>query len=454
MALSTGCKKFLEPDYKTNVTAEVVFSSDDNAQAAINGLYSTLFVNSSSNGEITRSIGMAADELTYYTSNVTYDQFQKNQVLPNNANITSFWTTYYNVIYQCNAIIENATASTGMSQAYKIQIIGEAKFFRAFCHFYLVNLFGPVPLMTTTAKEKTIFAPRSSVQDVYTQIKTDLTEAMNTLPADYSVSDGRRIRANKWAAAALLARVFLYTKDWANAEAIANTVLANTSLYALQTSANINSAFVNNNSESILELDRSASDNYTNEGYSFLGYLNFSTLLRFPLPADLLNSFETGDLRKINWIITVAGVSTPYKYKLYSIPTNAATFENYLLLRLAEQYLIRAEARAQQNNISGAQSDINVIRNRAGLPNNVTMVDKETAMAAIENERRHELFCEWGHRWFDLKRWDSLILPATKTRSDDVLGASKTTWKSTSILFPLPQSARDNNPNLTQNEGY
>src|ERR1044071_903935 len=69
---ASGCKKFLEPDYKTNVTTEVVFASDANAQVAINGLYATLGANQSSNGEITRSIGMAADELTYYTSYIQY----------------------------------------------------------------------------------------------------------------------------------------------------------------------------------------------------------------------------------------------------------------------------------------------------------------------------------------------------------------------------------------------
>jgi hypothetical protein len=126
---------------------------------------------------------------------------------------------------------------------------------------------------------------------------------------------------------------------------------------------------------------------------------------------------------------------------------------DYLVLRVAEQYLIRAEAKAQQNNFSGAQADVNVIRNRAGLPNLTTMVDNTTAMMAIEKERRTELFCEWGHRWFDLKRWSSLTNTG-KTRADDVLGALKITWKSTSVIYPIPQSARDNNPNLTQNTGY
>ncbi|OQP64038.1 hypothetical protein A3860_21720 [Niastella vici] len=449
--MATGCKKFLEPDYKTTVTTAVVFNSDANAQAAVTGLYTVLSANPSFNGYITINISMAADELIYYSSAAGTDPFQTNQVLPNDGTIELYWNDFYKVIYQSNAIIENATASAGMSPAYKTQAIGEAKLVRAFCYFYLVNLYGPVPLITATAKDKTMYAPRSAEADLYVQIKADLTDAMNTLPGDYSVSGGKRIRANKWVAAALLARVNLYTKDWANAEAMATAVLANGSLYGLQTTANINNVFGKNQTESILEWDKSNAGNFTNEGIAFL---YTSPLLRYPVLPGLLNSFDSGDARKTNWIKTLNSVSTPYKYKVYAFSTGAANGENYLVLRVAEQYLIRAEARAQQNNFSGAQTDINVIRNRAGLPGIATISDKTTAMAAIENERRHELFCEWGHRWFDLKRWPSLTSPAAKTRADDVLGALKTTWRSTSILFPIPKSARDANPNLTQNEGY
>ena len=221
---ASGCKKFLEPDYKTIVPTAVVFSNDDNAKAAISGLYGSLSSNQSSNGEITRALGMAADELRYFSSDRLYDQFSANHVLPDNDKVNMFWADFYNIIYQCNAIIENAVTSTGMSAAFKTQIIGEAKFLRAYSHFYLVNLFGPVPLITATAKEKTAYAPRSSEADVYAQIKADLTDAMNALPADYSVSGGKRVRANKWAAVALLARVYLYTREWAKAEAMATAV--------------------------------------------------------------------------------------------------------------------------------------------------------------------------------------------------------------------------------------
>ncbi|RXK85476.1 RagB/SusD family nutrient uptake outer membrane protein [Filimonas effusa] len=449
----TGCSKFLEPDYKTNVTTDVIFSSDGNAQAAINGVYATMANNQTTNGEITRSTGMAADELSYYTASIVYDQFASNNLLVNNDNLNTFWVHFYSVIYQSNSIIENAGASSGLSAAFQKQIIGEAYFLRAFSHFYLVNLFGPVPLITTIEKNVTLYAPRASEADVYTQIKADLVMAMNNLPADYTISGGKRTRANKWAAAALLARVYLYTKDWANAEAMATQVLANTGLYKIQATADINKAFQNGNSESILELDRTPFSNYTNEGSAFVTTIGTAAILRYPMNTELVSSFESGDLRKTNWILQGASVSTPSKYKLNAAPATAALGENYLLLRVAELYLIRAEAKVQQDNFTGGADDINVIRNRAGLKNSTTMTDRASSMLAIENERRHELFCEWGHRWFDLKRWPGLTA-GNKTRADDILGKLKAGWKTTATLFPIPQIPRSNNPNLTQNDGY
>ena len=132
----------------------------------------------------------------------------------------------------------------------------------------------------------------------------------------------------------------------------------------------------------------------------------------------------------------------PFKYKVMS-GTNLT--EYYITLRLAEQFLIRAEARAQQGNISGAKTDVNVIRTRAGLPN-TTANDKGGLLNAIEQERRIELFAEWGHRWFDLKRTG---------RATTVLGSLKpATWQPTDELWPIPQSQINLNPSLTQNNGY
>jgi len=117
-----------------------------------------------------------------------------------------------------------------------------------------------------------------------------------------------------------------------------------------------------------------------------------------------------------------------------------------MTLRLGEQYLIRAEARAQQNNISGSQTDLNVIRRRAGLTN-TTASDQPSLLAAILDERRHERFCEWGHRWLDLKRTNKV----TSTFSSIPY---KSAYQPYQQLYPIPIYELATNPNLTQNPGY
>jgi starch-binding outer membrane protein, SusD/RagB family len=457
LLLAAGCAKFVEPDEpKTELIPEKIFASDDNAKTAIAGLYARIVGKFSLCSYVSRYSGLLSDEFVYRLSSTIYDPFTTNQLPTTNSDVKAFWDDAYNITYCCNSIIEYATASAGMTEGYKKQLINEAKFIRAFMYFYLVNYYGAVPLVTTTDANKTAYLPRNTVEEIYTQIKADLTDARNNLPADYSVSSKGRTRANKWAATALLARVYLYTGDWANAEAMATELVENNPLlFKLLVPADIALVYKKNQMESIFELDATGVYKNTYEGQFFLGtyYGSISTtkLMDYPFRANLTNSFDSADLRKINWTVTANGVTTPYKYK--RLATETTNDEDNIILRLAEQYLIRAEARAQQNNISGAQTDINAIRNRAGLANDTTMINKATAMAAIESERRKELFAEWGHRWFDLKRWPSLTT-AGKTRADDVLGALKSTWTSTAALFPIPDDSRMANPNLTQNDGY
>lgn len=107
-------------------------------------------------------------------------------------------------------------------------------------------------------------------------------------------------------------------------------------------------------------------------------------------------------------------------------------------------YLIRAEARAQQNNISGAQSDLNAIRTRAGLPN-TTATTQAQLLSALEHERWVELFTEWSDRWFNLRRLN---------KSTAVLSLIKPAWQPHQQLYPIASSFMTSNPNLTQNPGY
>jgi len=130
-----------------------------------------------------------------------------------------------------------------------------------------------------------------------------------------------------------------------------------------------------------------------------------------------------------------------YKYKQTSTPTSSSVIEDYMLLRLAEQYLIRAEARAWQNNLNGAIDDINAIRTRAGLTALSYGMTQGDVLLSIEKERKLELFGEgYSHRWIDLIRTG---------RVDAVLGAEKgSTWKSSAAVLPIPDKEILNNPAL------
>jgi hypothetical protein len=165
----------------------------------------------------------------------------------------------------------------------------------------------------------------------------------------------------------------------------------------------------------------------------------------------MVAAFEPDDARLLNWVGSYDTGSEivyyPFKYKQLDQSTPLEEFS--MVLRLAEQYLIRAEARAQLDNLAGAISDIDVIRGRAALPliqdNNPT-ISKEDLLTAIIHERQVELFTEGGLRWFDLKR---------TALADNVLSSIKAGWNATDKLYPIPQNEFGNNPQLgNQNPGY
>jgi hypothetical protein len=189
----------------------------------------------------------------------------------------------------------------------------------------------------------------------------------------------------------------------------------------------------------------------TAEGFAFVP---FSPLMTpdFVLQNDLLDAFKANDERKNAWTktgtINSQAYTYPFKYKTALGVPGAAKTEYNMVLRLAEQYLIRAEARAAEGKITGtnsAESDLNIIRNRAGL-GSLTLVTATDAAQAIEQENRIEFFTEWGHRWLDLKRWGiaNAVLTINK-------GAS---WQATDVLYPIPEEEILTNTSLTQNPGY
>lgn len=445
-----ACEKLIEIDPPVNeMTSETVFKSDATAKATLSGLYSLLSQSNTHAFSITALTALGSDELDYMGTAPTYDDVRTNSMLATSSNASGIFTDLYASVYRANSIIIGLQQYSGVTDSVKRQIVGEAKFLRAYLYFYLVNFFGDVPLILETDVTKTAMMPRTGKAAVYSQIIDDLTGARDSLPANYSASSNNRINANKYAAKALLARVYLYTGNNAAAESNATDVINATSLFSLIPSANIGTGiFVKNSPEAILQFMPPVNPTYgyTTEGSNFVT----TTAAAYSLRTSFVNSFASGDLRRSKWINQVTFNSVinyqPYKYRMpgQNAATAAGVFEYHTILRLAEQYLIRAEARAKQENITGALADMNVIRNRAGLASSTT-TDKNALLLEIENERKFELFCELGHRWFDLQRTN---------RADAILAPIKANWQSTDILYPIPQTARDANVNLSQNDGY
>jgi hypothetical protein len=334
--------------------------------------------------------------------------------------------------------------SGGVTYPVKQQLRGEALFIRAFCHFYLVNLYGDVPWVATTEYKDNMRISRTPKDTVYRKIIEDLQAAQRLLGSEDYIT-GERVRPNKGAVIALLARVYLYREDWVNAETQAS-LLINNPAYSLNDT--LNHVFLQNNPEAIWQLMPNTPAINTWEGNNFIltaapttGEANAATL-----SPQLLHAFENGDQRRSNWVDSVVVDTAVYYFpNKYKVKTGNNLTEYSMVLRLAEQYLVRAEARVHRGNYAGARADINLIRKRAGLPP-ITFNTQATLLAAIERERRVELFTEWGHRWLDLKRTN---------RATAVLGRLKAPeWEITAVLYPIPQNEIAKDANLVQNPGY
>jgi hypothetical protein len=450
LLVQTSCKKFIElkspPD---KIETANIFLSNETAISATVGLYSKML--QLNLGLVTAGTtlyaGVSADEIYNTSTTVAAEAFRSNSLLPTNSTIAgTFWSTPYGFIYQANSVLEGLAASPVLADSLKRQLKGEMLVTRTFIYFYMLNLYGEVPFQTTTNFEVNAVMPRTPVTTIYQHLIADLQEAQGLLKSSYPSAN--RVRPNRWTATALLARIYLYTGDFVNAEIQANSLIT-TGGYTLSSIPTVFTSISSN--ETIWYLIRDNGN--TSDGSTFIPS-STTTRPAYPITSYLYAAFETGDQRKTTgangWLgkNTNSGVDYyyPYKYKQPTPPTGISPTEYLVVFRLAEQYLIRAEARAKQNNLTGAIQDINMIRNRAGLPNLTSSLNQTQVLTAVEQERRVELFAEWGHRWFDLKRTG---------RADMVLGPIKTpNWQSTDVLFPIPQTELNLNVFLVQNPGY
>ncbi|HEY8660393.1 MAG TPA: RagB/SusD family nutrient uptake outer membrane protein [Hanamia sp.] len=439
LVFTASCKKLIDIQTPQNqLTTDKVFADTTSATSAIVNAYA-LF-DKIIDPNYNKFMSVYTDDATYPSTSADNVEFNNGKLSATNGVVGNFWSNSYNAIYSCNEIIEQLQQTSAIPTVMVGSLTGEAKFLRAYADFYLVSSYGPVPLIQTTNVDQTSKATRTDTAIVFAQIIADLKDAQNALPVTY-IGAGK-VRVNRWAATALLARAYLYSRNWTAAETQSSAVI-NAGSYSLNTPS---TTFLANSNETILSF-------WTQNGFisDAASLIPASGAPLYPITSSLVSAFENGDLRKTNWLksiaVTASGITTAYyySYKYHNRTTNTSSPEYLVALRLAEQYLIRAEARAQQNNVSGAIQDLNIIRRRAGLNDLSSSLSQSACLNAIMQEWRVEFFMEWGHRFLELKRIGRL---------NQVMSAFKTAWLPQAAQLPIPQKDITYDPLLTQNTGY
>ena len=440
-----SCEEFVAVEVpNSQLSGEFVFDDVRTAEAVLMHVYTKMnnnvMVCGDGNG-LSVLMGNYTDELTCYAANIPELLFYQNEMTALNPTLQSLWRNTYNLIYSVNSVIEGVENSESLAQADRNRLIGEALFVRAYLHFYLNQLFGAIPYVTTTDYRVNTTIGKQTNAAVFALLEADLLAAESMLTDGYVGQ--HRVRPNKHTVLALQARLYLYGEQWELAKQKAGAVLANTALYNLE--PDLNSVFLRSSSGTIWQLMAGPEGKNTLEAKSFI-----FTAVPPPsraLQEGLVNAFDPADLRGIHWVKSVTnGSATFYHAFKYKLNNDTSTSMEYSVqFRLEEMYLIRAEANAELNLLDLSAADLNVIRNRAGLGDSSAATKAELLTAIIE-ERRLEFFTELGHRFFDLKRKGFL---------DAVLSGVKPGWNSTDVLFPLPENELLLNPNLLpQNDGY
>ena len=397
-----------------------------------------------------------ADYMQFNGTFTDYQELGSKQLTAANGVVEALWGSVFNTVYLCNFILEGLPKVPGVPEVQSKQVTAEAKFLRGLANFIGATTFGGIPKVTTTNIDANKVAVRASKEDILASALTDFQAALTDLP-EGSPSDGRAVYAGyatKNAARAALARYFLYQKDWVQAEKFATDIIVGNRYELVDYKLVVTKDFTN---ESIFEVGYTASDD---PGTSSLGLNNLLVGRREVIPSNqLIAQLTTRDAGERQ--LTIAFNSNNQRgsdngWTVQKYGTADQDNNNIVIFRLAEMYLIRAEARAQQAKITGtggALADLNVLRTRAGKnitvvaqkPSLVTSATQAEALSLIERERVYELAFE-GHRWYDLVR---------TARAQAVMSAFSPNWTAKFEIWPLPQSEFQRNPGLgTQNPGY
>ncbi|WP_134090822.1 RagB/SusD family nutrient uptake outer membrane protein [Olivibacter sp. XZL3] len=437
----SACSDFLDKEPISQITPDEYFNSETNANSAVIGMYRTM-MNSFSFGQSLIIVPeFSAGHVNHASVYPEYENFRTNTVQVNNPWTNNIWQATYATINAANNIIARVPEmpENSISTEKRQQFIGEAKFVRALNYFFLVRAFGAVPLKTTaTTEEEDIAIPRTPIEQVYQQIITDLQEA-STLPDSYDDDATSKGRATSFAAKALLAKVQLYygqiTGDYTQAASLSQEIINSQRFALIPDFASIWTT--ENTQESIFELqfDDQATNplaSVSNDNPSMLFYARGNTVYE---------KYAEGDKRRD---FTVK-LGSRDRYYIGKYPKFSPATQNLPVIRIAEIYLIHAEAQAR---VDGTVSDAayrsyQAVQQRAGLstPPSSSFGSIASFITAIQEEKERELMFE-GETWFDFCR-TGLALERMLTIKDPNY-----------YLYPIPSSQIVLNGELTQNPGY
>ena len=446
--LATSCENMLDIDPPPDsMTSDQMYSSAETIEVAANGLYTHNFLNNFTFFQVIElNLGLTSDELRSRNRNA--GEYEEANYGPLSGWFSNHWRFPYQSIFQANDFIDHVEGTDLLDEKKRDAFLGQARYFRAYAYFMLVNAFGDVPLVLSTEVNESSRLPKSPKAEIDKLIIEDLEKAEQELKG----WESPKTRVTCEAIQALLSRVYLYNEQWEKAKNKANELIhavhgGTGSKFQLE---DVNRVFKSSSKESILHINM---EGYVGPG-TYVGYTRIGQLMIdgwYYASQGLVNELQKdpNDLRN-TWIKPHKSsnkIYCFYKYKNRNTPKSPADHEFLVLLRLAEQYLIRAEANVHLGKLDAALNDINIIRDRAGVEPIESGKTADELLLIIENERRKEFFGECGHRWYDLNRTH---------RADAVYGATdyKKGWKSYKAVLPIPDDEIARNPALTQNEGY
>lgn len=391
--------------------------------------------------EVPANDGFTWGELDYFT------------VQPKNSLIGDIWRHSYVGIQQANIILNRIDKIPDMPAATKNARIGEMRFIRALLYFNLVRIYGDVPLVKeeTTNVNSYFGQGRTPAADVYNFIQAELIEAVNLLPQN----SPQKGRATKGAALGILGKVQLTQKNYSGALSTLKQIESlNYSL--LNDATKIFDVSNKNNSEIIFDVQFASGINGNSEGSNAFQQFSPSGTVSgakgHNLPTrEIYNLYQAGDKRRDAYIgLTSSGI--PYSKKLVKTSNTIADGgNNWVVLRLADVYLMIAESAAEVSDFSTANLYLNKIKTRAGV-SAVALNSKDALLSEIEKERRLELIGE-GHRWFDLVRTGKALSVMTN-HFNNTPGYSTAKISEHNLLMPIPQSQINTDSAIKQNPGY